>query len=369
MSWSRKKSEPAKKGALSPSWEQKKLLVAVTTQNGSPSKIDHHHDGVQSTELEKSCNDLVSELDTSSDLAHEGYDTLELNGSLVPRRSLRRSRSQPSADRLSQPSAAAAAAPNSPTDRDVEMSGEPALPPRDQWDSKVEFLLAVIGFAVDLGNVWRFPYICYRNGGGAFLIPYLVMFVFGGLPLFYMELALGQYQKAGCISIWKNICPLFKGIGFAICFICSYIAIFYNTIIAWAVYFLIRSFAAEVPWKHCGNPWNTPSCVETGSNFSAVNASLLPIKPSSPAEEFFLREVLEIHKADGFENMGGIKWSLALCLAAVFVVVYFALWKGPSSSGKAVWITATLPYAVLIILVSKLLLFFPDPPCNQNHPF
>jgi solute carrier family 6 serotonin transporter-like protein 4 len=46
---------------------------------------------------------------------------------------------------------------------------------------------------------------------GAFLIPYLVMYIFGGLPLFYMELALGQFQRCGCISVWKRICPMFKG--------------------------------------------------------------------------------------------------------------------------------------------------------------
>uniref|UniRef100_A0A182NPH8 Transporter n=1 Tax=Anopheles dirus TaxID=7168 RepID=A0A182NPH8_9DIPT len=66
---------------------------------------------------------------------------------------------------------------------------------RETWSQKAEFLLAVIGFAVDLGNVWRFPYICYQNGGGAFLIPYCIMLLFGGLPLFYMELALGQFHR------------------------------------------------------------------------------------------------------------------------------------------------------------------------------
>uniref|UniRef100_A0A182K469 Transporter n=1 Tax=Anopheles christyi TaxID=43041 RepID=A0A182K469_9DIPT len=81
---------------------------------------------------------------------------------------------------------------------------------RETWSQKAEFLLAVIGFAVDLGNVWRFPYICYQNGGGAFLIPYCIMLLFGGLPLFYMELALGQFHRCGCLSIWKRICPALK---------------------------------------------------------------------------------------------------------------------------------------------------------------
>lgn len=46
---------------------------------------------------------------------------------------------------------------------------------------------------------------------GAFLIPYLVMYIFGGLPLFYLELALGQFQRSGCITVWKRICPMFSG--------------------------------------------------------------------------------------------------------------------------------------------------------------
>ncbi|KHJ94376.1 hypothetical protein OESDEN_05698, partial [Oesophagostomum dentatum] len=81
---------------------------------------------------------------------------------------------------------------------------------RDRWATKMEFLLAVIGYAVDLGNIWRFPSVCYKHGGGAFLIPYLVMLLVGGLPMFYMELALGQFHRSGCVSIWRKVCPLFK---------------------------------------------------------------------------------------------------------------------------------------------------------------
>ncbi|VDK50883.1 unnamed protein product [Gongylonema pulchrum] len=81
--------------------------------------------------------------------------------------------------------------------------------PRDKWASKVEFLLAVIGYAVDLELKLTRKRISINLG--AFLIPYLVMLVVGGLPMFYMELALGQFHRSGCISIWKKICPMFKG--------------------------------------------------------------------------------------------------------------------------------------------------------------
>ena len=66
-------------------------------------------------------------------------------------------------------------------------------------------------------------------GGGAFLIPYLIMVIFGGLPLFYLELALGQYYRNGCLTLWKRICPMMKGIGYAICFIDLYMGMYYNT--------------------------------------------------------------------------------------------------------------------------------------------
>uniref|UniRef100_A0A0R3RMP9 Transporter n=1 Tax=Elaeophora elaphi TaxID=1147741 RepID=A0A0R3RMP9_9BILA len=202
----------------------------------------------------------------------------------------------------------------------------------------MEFLLAVIGYAVDLGNIWRFPSTCYKYGGGAFLIPYLTMLFIGGLPVFYMELVLGQFHRSGCISIWKKICPMFKGIGYGICFICTFIACFYNSIIAHAVYFLYSSLQSEVPWKTCDNPWNTPLCainLSDSNDTIASNESIqLRGKLRTPSEEFFLFNVLEENYSQGFDDLGYIKPSLAICLTIVFVLVYFALWKGPRSSGK-----------------------------------
>ncbi|KAI5697049.1 hypothetical protein M8J75_004234 [Diaphorina citri] len=223
--------------------------------------------------------------------------------------------------------------------------GGESVVPRETWDKKVEFLLAVIGFAVDLGNVWRFPYICYQNGGGAFLIPYTLMFIFGGLPLFYMELALGQFHRCGCLTIWKKICPALKGVGYAICLMDIYMGMYYNTIIGWAVYYLFASFRSELPWTSCNNAWNTANCTPVTVHVNYTS--------SSPAKEFFERSVLEQQRSDGLDRLGSIKLSLALCVMAVFLLVYFSLWKGVRSAGKAVWVTALAPYVVLIILLCR----------------
>ncbi|CAH8821545.1 unnamed protein product, partial [Trichobilharzia szidati] len=80
---------------------------------------------------------------------------------------------------------------------------------RTEWSSRLNFLLSSISFAVDLTTVFRFPYLCYIHGGGAFLIAYLVMLIFCAVPLFYMELLAGQYFRQGCVSIWK-LAILFK---------------------------------------------------------------------------------------------------------------------------------------------------------------
>ncbi|XP_064467217.1 sodium-dependent noradrenaline transporter-like [Ornithodoros turicata] len=226
---------------------------------------------------------------------------------------------------------------------------------RPTWKNKADFLLSIIGFAVDLANVWRFPYLCYRNGGGVFLIPYMLMLIFGALPLFYMELVLGQYNRQGPISVWK-ICPLFKGVGYCAVLVSWYVSFYYNVIIGWALYFMFSSFRSELPWSHCGNPWNTENCY-TGSflDISRSNntTQISPTNRNSPALEFFNRAVLELHSSSGMHDLGVPKWQLVLCVFLVFVILYLALFKGVSSSGKVVWVTATAPYIILTLLLLR----------------
>ena len=86
----------------------------------------------------------------------------------------------------------------------------PHLHQRQKWTSQVDYVLSLMGFAVGLGNLWRFPYLCFKNGGGAFFIPYLIFMFTCGAPLFFLESSLGQLTQNGVLKCW-NLVPLFKG--------------------------------------------------------------------------------------------------------------------------------------------------------------
>ncbi|XP_030049934.1 sodium- and chloride-dependent creatine transporter 1 [Microcaecilia unicolor] len=237
-----------------------------------------------------------------------------------------------------------------------------AVPERATWTRQMDFIMSCVGFAVGLGNVWRFPYLCYKNGGGVFLIPYLLFVIVGGIPIFFLEVALGQFMKAGSIAVW-NIAPLFQGIGLASVVIVFFCNTYYIMILAWGVYYLVKSFNATLPWSTCGNPWNSPNCMEifrpedcangsigANSTFGNLTCDELSEK-HSPVIEFWDHKVLRI--SSGLDDVGTINWEVLLCLLACWVLVYFCVWKGVKSTGKIVYFTATFPYVVLFILLIR----------------
>ena len=84
---------------------------------------------------------------------------------------------------------------------------------RESWNNHCEFFLTSLGLAVGLGNVWRFPYVCFENGGASFLIPYIVMLLVVGLPAMLIELSAGQYARVGANKVFGRMVPAFKGEG------------------------------------------------------------------------------------------------------------------------------------------------------------
>ncbi|XP_061571610.1 sodium- and chloride-dependent GABA transporter 2-like [Cololabis saira] len=235
-----------------------------------------------------------------------------------------------------------------PNGKDV---GKEGLLARGQWASKAEFLLAVAGQIIGLGNVWRFPYLCYKNGGGVFFVPYLLFLVLCGIPLFLLETSLGQFTSLGGVSAWRTMCPLFGGLGYASQVMILHGCVYYIVILAWALFYLSYSFQAVLPWSHCNNTWNTNACVLFHHRNQTVNGSSLPENATSPVMEFWEREVLRL--SSSLDELGPVSWKLALCLAAVWFVCYFCVWKGVKSTGKVVYLTATFPYVMLLVLLVR----------------
>jgi len=270
---------------------------------------------------------------------------------------------------------------------------------RGSWDNQCDFFLSCLGYAVGLGNVWRFPYLCYEHGGVTFLIAYVIMLLISGLPLFFLELALGQYAGKGPIKLFGRIAPAFKGLGYGMLMISFLVVIYYNMIIAWTIYYTFAGFASELPWTYCGTTnltsrdcfqrdqemacfnsssddtfWNRQctSVREVCENFGMVeglerdedgrlqcnngttNIHLNRVYPRvSPSEDYYKRTMLGLEPDTSWSDLGGLKWELVLCLAAAWTIVCLCLIKGVQSSGKVVYFTALFPYLVLVILLIR----------------
>ncbi|KAI5646570.1 sodium:neurotransmitter symporter family domain-containing protein [Phthorimaea operculella] len=184
---------------------------------------------------------------------------------------------------------------------------------RAKWGHPIEFILACLGYAVGLGNVWRFPYLTYRNGGDAFLIPFLIMMVFIGLPIFYLELYIGQYTGFGPLKAFTSISPFFSGLGYCTLVVITLASIYYMIIVAWTLFYTIVSIAGNLDWGE---------------------------------------RVLGRGDAT-WENWGSIQWHLVGTLFLSWLVAFFCVIKGIQSAGKVVYFTALFPYVMLTALLIR----------------
>ncbi|XP_051969622.1 solute carrier family 6 member 16b isoform X1 [Xyrauchen texanus] len=207
---------------------------------------------------------------------------------------------------------------------------------RDGWDSKVEYFLAQVGFSVGLGNVWRFPYLCHQNGGGAFILLYVVLMVLVGVPLFFLELAAGQSIRQGSIGVWRHISPKLVGIGYSSCVVCFFVALYYNVIIGWSIFYLGNSFQYTLPWE---------SCPMEG------NSTVAECAASSPTSYFWYRKALDV--TDSIDEKSEFNPVITGCLLAAWVIVCLAMYKGIKSTGKVMYFSSVFPYVVLLCFLIR----------------
>ncbi|XP_067006264.1 sodium- and chloride-dependent transporter XTRP3 [Anabrus simplex] len=207
---------------------------------------------------------------------------------------------------------------------------------RAAWSNKMQFFLSIIGYSVGLGNIWRFPYLCQQNGGGAFLIPFAVMLILEGIPLFLIELGIGQRLRLGSLGVWNTIHPWLGGLGIASCIVTFFVALYYNVIITWCFYYLFNSFQSPLPWGECPQ----------------INGTIVAeCEKSSETAYFWYRTTLDA--APSMEDSGGLKWWIVILLLLAWIVVFFIVMKGIQSSGKVVYFTSMFPYIVLTIFFVK----------------
>uniref|UniRef100_I3JAU6 Transporter n=1 Tax=Oreochromis niloticus TaxID=8128 RepID=I3JAU6_ORENI len=209
---------------------------------------------------------------------------------------------------------------------------------RPKWDNKAQYILTCVGFCIGLGNVWRFPYLCQSHGGGAFLIPYLILLVLEGMPLLLLEFAIGQRLRKGSVGVWRAISPYLTGVGIASMLVSFMVALYYNTLIAWIMWYFFNSFQDPLPWTKC--PLN-----ENRTGF------IPECQQSSTVDYYFYRVTL--NASNSIADSGGLQWPIIICLLAAWTVVCICCIRGISTSGKAVYITAILPYIVLAIFLIR----------------
>ncbi|XP_024113678.1 sodium-dependent neutral amino acid transporter B(0)AT1 [Oryzias melastigma] len=225
-----------------------------------------------------------------------------------------------------------------PNYEDLERMDKEEAGDRPKWDNKAQYILTCVGFCIGIGNVWRFPYLCQSHGGGAFLIPYLILLVLEGLPLLLMEFAIGQRLRKGSVGVWRAISPYLTGVGIASMMVSFLIGLYYNTLMAWIMWYLFNSFQDPLPWTQCPLTENSTEYVPE-------------CQRSSTVDYYFYRETLNI--SSSISNSGGIQWQMVVCLFAAWTVLCISFIRGINTSGKAVYITAILPYIVLAIFLIR----------------
>ncbi len=164
---------------------------------------------------------------------------------------------------------------------------------REQWGTRLGFILAAVGSAIGLGNIWRFPYMAFDNGGGAFLIPYFFALITAGIPIIIMEFGLGHRFKGSAPMTFAKAVKKWEWLGWWQVFVSFIISVYYVVVIGWALNYTLMSF--NLGW---------------GSD------------PSG----FFFGEFLAL--SSGALTLGGIVWPIFFASLVIWFIVWLVLYTG-----------------------------------------
>ncbi|EAA05568.2 AGAP010865-PA [Anopheles gambiae str. PEST] len=221
---------------------------------------------------------------------------------------------------------------------------------RDQWGKGVEFLMSCIAMSVGLGNVWRFPFVALENGGGAFVIPYIIVLLLVGKPVYYMEMIIGQFSSRGSVKVY-DMAPIMRGVGYGQLFSVTALITYYSSLMALIARYMIDSFMNPLPWAHCRSEWQ-PNCIDSVAGSASPNDSSSNRTLTSSSELYFTKVVLK--ELDGIDDGIGLPdLRLTLFLVLSWSLVFLTLIKGVKSSGKASYFLALFPYVVMTVLLVR----------------
>lgn len=191
---------------------------------------------------------------------------------------------------------------------------------RSKWGTNLGFLLAAIGSAVGLGNIWRFPYVAYENGGGAFLIPYFVALFTAGIPILMLEFALGHHKEASAPKAFRHIDAKWEWLGWwAVLFVMFGIQLYYIVIIGW-----------------CGN---------------YVIFSLTQAWGDDP-NAFFFNEFLQMPEDANVWAVTGLRWPIAAAVSIFWVINWFIAYRGVQKGiERAAKVMMPLLFAITLVII------------------
>lgn len=206
---------------------------------------------------------------------------------------------------------------------------------REQWGSRAGFILAAVGSAIGLGNIWRFPYMAYENGGGAFFIPYLFAMLTAGIPFMILEFSMGQKHRGSAPITLAKINSKFEWLGWFQVGIAATIGVYYVAVIGWAISYFGMSFTQS--W---GSDTNT----------------------------FFFSQYLGLGD-NSPTNLGSIQWNIAFTMAIAWAITYAAIVGGVKSGiERASKIMMPILFIMVLLLIVRMI-FLPGALDGVNYMF